>query len=223
MKKKVRKFASGGDILTAAGAVLLGKHLYDKYKGGGDEKEPEAVGGAGRRARTVEEQIGRKADESKEPSAAEKRAMAASKGRPELIPEGADEAVMRSDNYPTPKPKPAVKKAKPAAQTTTTDTKSKTPASTKPSVQGGGLKSKPYPEGVKGTHENPFLTKSYMGALDKQRKIMSEDKDKAVKTKEQREFIERETPAYKKGGSVSSASKRADGIAQRGKTRGRVL
>jgi hypothetical protein len=28
---------------------------------------------------------------------------------------------------------------------------------------------------------------------------------------------------YASGGSVSSASKRADGIAQRGKTRGRVL
>lgn len=29
--------------------------------------------------------------------------------------------------------------------------------------------------------------------------------------------------AYRKGGSVSSASNRADGIAQRGKTRGKVL
>ena len=225
MKKKVRKFASGGDIITGLGAVLLGKHLYDKYKGKDDDdksklKYDEDKGSvptdksdySGKNRSTLDS-----AD-----AAARKRAEDTSKGRPELIPEGADEAVMRSDNYPTPKPKPAVKKAKPAAQTTTTDTKSKTPASTKPSVQGGGLKSKPYPEGVKGTHENPFLTKSYMGALDKQRKIMSEDKDKAAKTKAQREFIERETPAYKKGGSVSSASKRADGIAQRGKTRGKV-
>jgi hypothetical protein len=30
-------------------------------------------------------------------------------------------------------------------------------------------------------------------------------------------------PGFKKGGSVSSASKRADGIAQRGKTRGKYL
>ena len=29
--------------------------------------------------------------------------------------------------------------------------------------------------------------------------------------------------AYKKGGSVSSASKRADGIAQQGRTRGRMV
>ena len=31
------------------------------------------------------------------------------------------------------------------------------------------------------------------------------------------------TKNYKKGGKVSSASKRADGIAQRGKTRGRII
>ena len=31
------------------------------------------------------------------------------------------------------------------------------------------------------------------------------------------------TSAYKKGGKVSSASKRADGIASRGKTRGRIV
>ena len=30
-------------------------------------------------------------------------------------------------------------------------------------------------------------------------------------------------PEFKKGGKVSSASKRADGIAQRGKTRGRII
>jgi len=31
------------------------------------------------------------------------------------------------------------------------------------------------------------------------------------------------TKNYKAGGKVSSASKRADGIAQRGKTRGRIV
>ena len=34
---------------------------------------------------------------------------------------------------------------------------------------------------------------------------------------------EREPAAMKKGGKVSSASKRADGIAQRGKTKGRMV
>lgn len=32
MKRKTRKFASGGDIITGLGAVLVGKALYDKYK-----------------------------------------------------------------------------------------------------------------------------------------------------------------------------------------------
>ena len=32
-----------------------------------------------------------------------------------------------------------------------------------------------------------------------------------------------EDKGYKKGGKISSASSRADGIAQRGKTRGRML
>ena len=32
--KKVKKFGRGGDIITGLGAVLVGKALYDKYKGG---------------------------------------------------------------------------------------------------------------------------------------------------------------------------------------------
>jgi hypothetical protein len=42
------------------------------------------------------------------------------------------------------------------------------------------------------------------------------------KAEEERKAKEAETP-MKKGGKVSSASKRADGIAQRGKTRGRIV
>lgn len=34
---------------------------------------------------------------------------------------------------------------------------------------------------------------------------------------------QKQAPAMKKGGTVSSASKRADGIAQRGKTRGKIV
>lgn len=42
-------------------------------------------------------------------------------------------------------------------------------------------------------------------------------------SKEQRDEMKRETRGMKAGGKVSSASARADGIAQRGKTRGRIL
>jgi hypothetical protein len=250
MKKKVRKFASGGDILTAAGAVLLGKHLYDKYKGGGDEKEPEAVGGAGRRARTVEEQIGRKADESKEPSAAEKRAMAASKGRPELIPEGADEAIMRSDNYPTPKPKPAVKKptaaTTPAKKASTASESSNTTPSTyytpppkKPTVSKSGVKGAQSvgeafgmisPGEAKGTQT---LGERVRGTIDSagksvvrtpQQRMADAAREVEARRKRESEGMRKggAVKKYASGGSVSSASKRADGIAQRGKTRGKV-
>ena len=42
----------------------------------------------------------------------------------------------------------------------------------------------------------------------------------AQKLREARDEMQRETRGMKKGGKVSSASSRADGIAQRGKTRG---
>ena len=42
------------------------------------------------------------------------------------------------------------------------------------------------------------------------------------KAEEERKAKEAATP-MKKGGKVSSASKRADGIAQRGKTRGKIV
>jgi len=121
--KKVKKFGRGGDILTGLGAGLMGYALYKKLKGEDkDKKELESVGGPGGRARDIKTQTGLP-DKPKERSKEEKRALATSKGRDDLIPEGADEAVMRSDNYPTPKPKPAPKpaakdvKVKPASQT----------------------------------------------------------------------------------------------------------
>ena len=44
----------------------------------------------------------------------------------------------------------------------------------------------------------------------------------AKKLREERDEMRRETRGMKKGGKVSSASSRADGIAQRGKTRGKM-
>jgi hypothetical protein len=62
------------------------------------------------------------------------------------------------------------------------------------------------------------LRESDLPAVNAARRVIEQDK-------EQRESHEKMNPAgdtYKKGGSVS-ASKRADGIAQRGKTRGKVI
>ena len=56
-----------------------------------------------------------------------------------------------------------------------------------------------------------FYRKEMMGGLY--------PKSPRIKYPEKEKFV----PSYKKGGSVSSASSRADGIAQRGKTRGRMV
>ena len=60
-------------------------------------------------------------------------------------------------------------------------------------------------------------------ALKDQEVFLKEKREKAKQEKTKRESdseMKRETRGMKKGGKVSSASKRADGIAQRGKTRG---
>lgn len=62
-------------------------------------------------------------------------------------------------------------------------------------------------------------------ALDEAGKEFEADVKRAKSVKRQRNTGENTNPAgdtYKKGGKVSSASKRADGIAQRGKTKGKM-
>ena len=54
--------------------------------------------------------------------------------------------------------------------------------------------------------------------------IKERDERKAAKEREAKDEIKRETRGMKKGGIVkSSASKRADGVAVKGKTRGRMV
>ena len=67
--------------------------------------------------------------------------------------------------------------------------------------------------------DNKSLRKTDMPAVNAAADVVRKDK-------EQREPYEKMNAAgdtFKKGGKVSSASKRADGIAQRGKTKGRML
>ena len=74
-------------------------------------------------------------------------------------------------------------------------------------------------KGREGSKVEEFVTKNVTDPLDK---LMSGNKDE--------EYVEgykkarKETLGYKRGGMVkSSASKRADGCAQRGKTRGKMV
>jgi hypothetical protein len=196
-----------------------------------------------------------------EPSAEVKRAMAASKGRDELIPEGADEAAMRSDvGAKRAMPAPRRAAATPAKKADTTSESSNTTPSTyyTPKAKGAEstAKSKPYPKGVKGTTTDPYQRPSLnLGvneraqagksfrerlAAEGKERMAAEEKAKAARRKgvADTEYDAMGNPIMKRGGAVKaskmgtvkqakpsmgSASKRADGIAQRGKTRGRVL
>ena len=64
------------------------------------------------------------------------------------------------------------------------------------------------------TYENP--TQSGLG-------MRPEVAERKQKEREAKDEMKRETRGMKKGGTVSSASKRADGIAIKGKTKGRFV
>jgi len=231
---RTKKFDAGG-LAALAG---LGALAYMMRKKKGEET-------GGLKAKIDQEPAPAERATVAEPSAEVKRAMAASQGRPELIPEGADEAVMRSDMalkraMPTSTPKP---KARTASQTFPISTPAKesavAPRAKATDKVGAGYEglttlpkytpneerpSKPYPEkeaaakkaeaakatkgfGPKLTFLTPERLKQSKEAMRRAREGMN--KGGAVKK-------------YASGGSVSSASKRADGIAQRGKTKGRI-
>ena len=65
-------------------------------------------------------------------------------------------------------------------------------------------------------------TSKYEPDLNKPKKPAPKPKPKPVK-KAELEMEEMDTYTAKKGGKVGSASKRADGIAMRGKTRGKMM
>jgi hypothetical protein len=279
VKKKVRKFASGGDIITGLGAVLIGKALYDKYKGkDDDDKAKLKYDDKGSVPTDKSDYSGKNRSTLDSADAAErKRAEDASKGRPELIPEDdsgkADEATMRSDNYPSRKPvvkttpkkaasaakkttpaAPAAKKAEPAPKSVVfkpaeDSKKAESPVSKKaesPVKLALPSNSKPdlsTPKGfdMKGTNKTAYGTDTTSVFQKKAAQERAEAEEKAKKkAREQANIRSGESERmmrdslgsgfkrggtvkkYASGGSVSSASKRADGIAQRGKTRGRV-
>jgi hypothetical protein len=201
-----------------------------------------------------------------EPSAEVKRAMAASKGRSDLIPEGAtdaDRATMYGDTVakrvmPAPRRAAKLKDDAPSLPPKKGETRISTQIS--PPAGNENRPSKPYPKDVKGTTPSTYYTPSARSAASmiegsgesrKQRlgatyakqysayqnAPAGADKEALKKSMEQAKRDYEGAP-LKKGGAVKaskmgtvkqakpsmgSASKRADGIAQRGKTRGRVL
>ena len=278
MKKKVRKFASGGDIITGLGAVLLGKHLYDKYKEGKGKSDEDSD-----YARKAKEFRDKK---NAEAAAVESKAEPKTESREEYLEKrGAkplQETGTRANPYYTedePKksvvatsPKkaapaakkatpaaPAAKKAEPAAKSEAPKSvvfkpaedskKAESPVSKKaesPVKLALPSNSKPdlsTPKGfdMKGTNKTAYGTDTTSVFQKKAAQERAEAEEKAKKkAREQANIRSGESERmmrdslgsgfkrggtvkkYASGGSVSSASKRADGIAQRGKTRGRV-
>lgn len=243
--KKVKKFGRGGDILTGLGAGLMGYALYKKLKGEDkDESEPESVGGAGRRARTIEEQIGRKGEDKRREisdymtNKPKKTEGGETRPGPDTTPPDLD----RKDT--TPKPAAKNVKVKPASQTFPVDED----ALNRRRLEGLSTPKRPSASsGTKGTQDLGKIlgvSSDAKGTQTLGERIRStvESAGKSVvrpplqrmadAAREVEERRKREAEGMKKGGKVkkyasggtvkSSASKRADGIAQRGKTRGRI-
>lgn len=246
MKKKVKKFGAGGDIVTALGVGLIGKALYDKYKEGKGKDDEES-------------------DYAKKVREFRDSKKAAAEPAPEPAKKEEDKPMSREE-YLSKKTTPIKEtgtfkgsdtaepdleyKSKPAAKKTTTPAKKAEPAAQPKKVElpkpgeskvvgEGALK--PYPKDVK-KPEPPVTGKSTpktledtskkatkygigpYGAFGSIHKAMSEYKTPAeVRSEERRKRENKELAGMKKGGVVkSSASRRADGIAQRGKTKGRI-
>jgi hypothetical protein len=249
MKKKVRKFASGGDIITGLGAVLIGKALYDKYKGGSKDDEDSDY------ARKAKEFRDKK---NAEATAVESKAEPKTESREEYLEKrGAkplQETGTRANPYYTEdEPKKSVvatspKKAAPAAKkapaasesSNTTPLTYYTPKAKRAEV------SKPFPQAEatarlkkaeaerrvgqgltpRAEYTGPGSRQHIEGLrLERSQRLEEEAKKQFEKNKRENEGMKRggAVKKYASGGSVSSASKRADGIAQRGKTRGRMV
>jgi len=230
---RAKKFDAGG-LAALAGLGALA-YMMRKKKGESEGSAPKDKSGYSSGPVDVRSMIEGKGDEAESMSAEAKRAMAASKGRPDLVPEGADEAAMRSDvgaKRAMPKPKPK----SPTSQTfpLTKPTKSATEGFGKVTQLGEDSDQAKAMRESRKQRLGTTYAKQYSAY---QNAPAGADKEALRKSMEQAKRDYEGAP-LKKGGAVKaskmgavkqakpsmgSASKRADGIAQRGKTRGRVL
>jgi hypothetical protein len=222
---RTKRFLDGGAVGALAGLGTLA-YLMSRKKKGEEGSVPTDKSGYSSGPVNVGKMIEGRGDE--EPSAEVKRAMAASKGRDELTPEGADEAAMRSDvglkratSTPTPKPK-----ARTASQTFPL-TK---PAKEKPSGIKTLAEDSPQAKALREQRKQRLGAayakqySAYQAASEGPHKeALKQSMEKAKRDYEESPMKKGgKVKKYASGGSVSSASKRADGIAQRGKTKGRI-
>ena len=211
---RTKRFLDGGAVGALAGLGTLA-YLMSRKKKGEEGESSQKFPLTERETET-------------EPSAEVKRAMATSQGRPELIPEDADEAAMRSDvglkraaATPTPKPK--------ARSTSQTFPLTK-PAKEKPSGVKTLAEDSPQAKALREQRKQRLGAayakqySAYQAASEgPQKEALKQSMEKAKRDYEESPMKKGgKVKKYASGGSVSSASKRADGIAQRGKTKGRI-
>lgn len=229
---RTKRFLDGGAVGALAGLGTLA-YLLSRKKKGEEGSVPTDKSGYSSGPVNVGKMIEGRGDE--EPSAEVKRAMAASKGRDELIPEGADEAAMRSDVglkrvMPTPKPKARtasqtfpLNKPTPAAKTTKAGGEGfgKATSLGEDSAQAKALREQ-RKQRLGAAYAKQYS--AYQAASEgPQKEALKQSMEKAKRDYEESPMKKGgKVKKYASGGSVSSASKRADGIAQRGKTKGRI-
>ena len=234
MKHKVKKFGRGGDIVTGLGAVLLGKALYDKYKGSKDQDTSKDSGprneGSGESTSKprIESMIKDKFETPIQDTDERIRANKASKGQPEM-------GDATNDGIVTKETIPAAQSTTPSSsssQNVNDPNKGKYRKQRAPST-GALVNPKDAYRDSSGTIYNergePFAsTKTETKASNPNKKGAGRSRYPAsTKTPKppkkgagrSRYATTTSETRMKKGGSVSSASKRADGIAIRGKTR----
>ena len=237
--KKVKKFGRGGDIITGLGAVLVGKALYDKYKEGKDKDDSS---GASLKKPKISEEV-----EKAQKGAPKPREEYVPADKKELDAKKA--ALSGGMRYKKPRGpaaqdvsgrKPVKAKDKAPATTSKPYPNPGKPNEDRPS--------KPYPtEQAEANKVKNIPGVTVMKPSDKEIKDIKAKQAAAVRAKKNqglipyassgREEIMRNNRFHKEaelgrgikkggmvkkyasGGSVSSASKRADGIAIRGKTR----
>lgn len=265
---RTKRFLDGGAVGALAGLGTLAYLMSRKKKGESEASVPTDKSGYSSGPVDVGRMIEGRGDA--EPSAEVKRAMAASQGRPDLIPEGAtdaDRATMYGDTVAKrvmPKPKvaakPVAKSVVKVAEKTVSggsapkDTSGYAPParSVASMIEGKGTAEptakKPYPQAEAtarlkkaeaerraGQGLTPRAEYTGIGSrkhieglrLERSQKLEEEAKKQFEKNKRENEAnkgMKRggKVKKYASGGSVLSASKRADGIAQRGKTKGRI-
>ena len=165
--KKVKKFGRGGDIITGLGAILLGKHLYDKYN---EPKSKDASTDSPSKTQTRTPEVKPSgpykdpdpdvkvtkevpAANKEEVKAANKRALDQSKGQPEVVPKDltdkdrntlyeSDKALVRTDDG---KAKPVGGANKPRPRIPSKAQGSNTNTGVDAGIAEGNKKSKSYP------------------------------------------------------------------------------